>query len=351
MRPRGHGASHPLVPWPMLVDGTLGFDPAGVVAQATEAEAAGYDGIWSAETSHDPFLPLVLAAEHTGRLQVGTGIAVAFARNPMTLAVTANDLQTMAQGRFMLGLGSQIKPHIEKRYSMTWSHPAPRMRELILAVRAIWASWADGSRLAFRGEYYRHTLMTPMFDPGPNPYGNPPVFLAAVGPLMTEVAGEVADGLLAHAFTTERYLREVTVPALDRGLAGGGRPRSEFQVSYPGMVVTGVDEEAFVKSAAATRKQLAFYGSTPAYRPVLELHGWGDLQTDLNALSKRGAWDEMALLIDDEMLDTFAVVGALDTIVAKVRARYEGLVDRFNVYAPSGISTERWAEVLVGFKD
>jgi len=335
----------------MLVDGTLGFDPAGVVGQAAEAEAAGYDGIWSAETSHDPFLPLVLAAEHTERLQVGTGIAVAFARNPMTLAVTANDLQTMAKGRFLLGLGSQIKPHIEKRYSMSWSHPAPRMRELILAVRAIWASWADGSRLAFRGEYYRHTLMTPMFDPGPNPYGNPPVFLAAVGPRMTEVAGEVADGLLAHAFTTERYLREATLPALERGLAAGGRTRADLQISYPGMVVTGIDEEACLESAAVTRKQLAFYGSTPAYRPVLELHGWGDLQTELNTLSKRGAWDDMTLLIDDEMLDTFAVVGTLDTIAAEVRARYGGLVDRFNVYAPSGIDAERWAEILAGFKD
>ncbi|HEX7444286.1 MAG TPA: TIGR03617 family F420-dependent LLM class oxidoreductase, partial [Acidimicrobiales bacterium] len=178
----------------MRVDGTIGFDPADVVAQAIEAEGCGYDGIWSAETGHDPFLPLVLAAEHTERLQVGTGIAVAFARNPMTLAMTANDLQTQSGGRFMLGLGSQIKPHIEKRFSMPWSHPAPRMRELILAIRAIWAAWSDGSRLAFRGEYYRHTLMTPRFDPGPNPYGNPPVFLAAVGPLMTEVAGEVADG-------------------------------------------------------------------------------------------------------------------------------------------------------------
>jgi probable F420-dependent oxidoreductase len=335
----------------MLVDGTLGFDPAGVVGQAVDAEAAGYDAIWSAETSHDPFLPLVLAAEHTDRLQVGTGIAVAFARNPMTLAVTANDLQTMSTGRFLLGLGSQIKPHIEKRYSMAWSHPAPRMRELILAVRAIWASWADGSRLAFRGEYYRHTLMTPMFDPGPNPFGNPPVFLAAVGPLMTEVAGEVADGLLAHAFTTERYLRESTLPALERGLAVSGRTRADVQISYPGMVVTGVDEEAFVQSAAATRKQLAFYGSTPAYRPVLELHGWGDLQTELNTLSKRGAWDDMALLIDDEVLDTFAVVGALDTIAAKVRARYGGLVDRFNVYAPSGVGADRWAEILAGFKE
>ena len=334
----------------MLVDSTLGLDPAAVVTQATSAEACGYDGIWSAETSHDPFLPLVLAAEHTERLQVGTGIAVAFARNPMTLASAANDLQTMSEGRFMLGLGSQIKPHIEKRYSMPWSHPAPRMRELILAVRAIWASWADGSRLAFRGEFYRHTLMTPMFDPGPNPWGNPPVFLAAVGPLMTEVAGEVADGVLAHAFTTERYLREVTVPALERGLASAGRTREEVQISYPGMVVTGIDDEAFEASAAATRKQLAFYGSTPAYRPVLELHGWGDLQSDLNTLSKRGAWDEMAGLIDDDVLEAFAVVGPLDTVAERVTERFAGVVDRFNVYAPSGVGVDRWADILAGFR-
>ena len=334
----------------MLVDSTLGLDPAAVVTQATSAEAYGYDGIWSAETSHDPFLPLVLAAEHTERLQVGTGIAVAFARNPMTLASAANDLQTMSEGRFMLGLGSQIKPHIEKRYSMPWSHPAPRMRELILAVRAIWASWADGSRLAFRGEFYRHTLMTPMFDPGPNPWGNPPVFLAAVGPLMTEVAGEVADGVLAHAFTTERYLREVTVPALERGLASAGRTREEVQISYPGMVVTGIDDEAFEASAAATRKQLAFYGSTPAYRPVLELHGWGDLQSDLNTLSKRGAWDEMAGLIDDDVLEAFAVVGPLDTVAERVTERFAGVVDRFNVYAPSGVGVDRWADILAGFR-
>ncbi|HEY2565449.1 MAG TPA: TIGR03617 family F420-dependent LLM class oxidoreductase, partial [Acidimicrobiales bacterium] len=178
----------------MEVDGAVGFDPKGVVESARQAEDLGYDGVWAAETSHDPFLPLALAAEHTERIKLGTGIAVAFARNPMNLAMVANDLQAMSKGRFMLGLGSQIKPHIEKRFSMSWSHPAPRMRELILAMRAIWASWSDGSRLAFRGEFYRHTLMTPMFDPGPNPYGNPRVFLAAVGELMTEVAGEVADG-------------------------------------------------------------------------------------------------------------------------------------------------------------
>ena len=334
----------------MRVDGTIGFDPSGVVESAREAEDVGYDGIWSAETSHDPFLPLALAAEHTDRIELGTGIAVAFARNPMTLAMMANDLQTMSEGRFLLGLGSQIKPHIEKRFSMPWSHPAPRMRELILAIRAIWASWSDGSRLAFRGEFYRHTLMTPMFDPGPNPFGNPRIFLAAVGERMTEVAGEVADGMLAHGFTTQRYLREVTLPALDRGLAASGRTRTDVEISFPGMVVTGMDDAGFEAATKAVRTQLAFYGSTPAYRPVLELHGWGDLQTELNTLSKRGAWEQMAELIDDDVLNTFAVIGPLDDIAGKVLERFGGLVDRFNFYAPYPMAPERWAEVLAGFK-
>jgi probable F420-dependent oxidoreductase len=335
----------------MDVDGGIGFDPAGVVESARLAERVGYDGLWSAEVNHDPFLPLALAAEHTERIKLGTGIAVAFARNPMTLAMVANDLQTLSRGRFMLGLGSQIKPHIEKRFSMPWSHPAPRMRELILAIRAIWQSWSDGSRLAFRGEYYRHTLMTPMFDPGPNPYGAPRIFLAAVGQKMTKVAGEVADGMLAHGFSTERYLREVTLPALERGLEASGRVRTDVEISYPGMVVTGADEAGVVAATKAVKTQLAFYGSTPAYRPVLELHGWGDLQTDLNTLSKRGAWDEMAGLIDDEIVNTFAVVGPIGDLAGMVRERFEGVVDRFNFYAPYAMEPERWAEVLAGFKE
>jgi probable F420-dependent oxidoreductase len=334
----------------MDVDGGIGFDPSGVIESARLAEQVGYDGIWSAETSHDPFLPLMLAAEHTERIRLGTGIAVAFARSPMTVAMTANDIQTASEGRLMLGLGSQIKPHIEKRFSMPWSHPAPRMREFISAIRAIWSCWSDGSRLAFRGQFYRHTLMTPMFDPGPNPFGNPQIFLAAVGERMTEVAGEVADGVLAHGFTTERYLREVTVPALERGLAAGGKVRADVQISYPGMVVTGADEAGFAAAAKAVKTQLAFYGSTPAYRPVLELHGWGDLQTELNTLSKRGAWDQMADLIDDDILGTFAVVGELDGIAAEVLRRFDGLVDRFSFYAPYDMEPERWADVLAGFK-
>lgn len=334
----------------MRIDGAVGFEPQGVGALARRSEAQGYDGLWSAETSHDPFFPLVQAAEATERIELGTGIAVAFARNPMTLATMANDLQLLSEGRFLLGLGSQIKPHIEKRFSMPWSQPAARMRELILAIRAIWTAWSDGSRLAFRGEFYRHTLMTPMFDPGPNPYGTPKIFLAGVGPQMTEVAGEVADGFLAHGFTTPSYLREVTVPALERGAARAGRTRSDLQLSYPGMVVTGATDEEFAASRAAVAKQLAFYGSTPAYAPVLAHHGWGDLHGELNRLSKRGQWDEMGTLIDDETIDAFAVVAPLDELAERISARFDGLVDRFTLYAPRGLTDEQWGRVIDDFR-
>src|SRR4029077_2425820 len=291
----------------MKVDGGVGFELANAAALAKEAEDAGYDGVWSAETSHDPFFPLLLAAEHTDRVELGTGITVAFPRSPMHLANIGWDLQNFSKGRFLLGLGSQIQAHIEKRFSATWSKPASRMRELILAMRAIWASWQEGTKLDFRGDFYSHTLMTPFFNPGPNPYGTPKVFLAGVGERMTEVAGEVADGLLAHGFTTARYMREVTLPALERGLARAGRTRDGYEISYPAMMVTGTTEEEIQTATQAVKAQLAFYASTPAYRPVLDLHGWGDLFSDLNRLSKRGEWVQMADLIPDDMLDAFAV--------------------------------------------
>src|SRR5665213_1675702 len=221
----------------MLVDGALSFRSDDVGAEARELELAGYDGAWSAETGHDPLMIVAGAATTTTTLELGTGIVVAFARSPMITATMANDVQLFSHGRLLLGLGSQIKPHIEKRYSMPWSHPAPRMREYILAMRAIWACWHEGVALNFRGEYYRHTLMSPFFNPGPNPYGAPQVYLAAVGELMTEVAGEVADGLLVHPFSTERYIREVTLPALERGqgdlanVALGGEGMDEEAVS------------------------------------------------------------------------------------------------------------------------
>jgi probable F420-dependent oxidoreductase len=334
----------------MKIDGGIGFSPTGIAEAARQAEASGYDGVWTAETSHDPFLPIAIGAAATEKLEFGTGIAVAFARNPMNLAVLANDLQHLTQGRFMLGLGSQIKPHITKRFSMPWSHPAPRMREMILAIRAIWATWETGEKLDFRGEFYTHTLMTPFFVPEKNPYGNPKILLAAVGERMTEVAGEVGDGLLVHGFSTERYVREVTLPALERGAAKAGRSRADLTVSYPGFVVTGANEADMETKAQAVRQQIAFYGSTPAYRPVLELHGWGDLQTELNTLSKRGEWVKMGELIDDEVLDTFAVVAPIDQVASRVKARFGGLIDRFSFYTPYKMDPSEWKTLLAGFR-
>jgi len=332
------------------VDGGIGFDLSKAAEAAREAEAAGYDGVWSEETSHDPFLPLLLAAQATERLELGTGITVAFARNPMTVAVVANDIQLASRGRFLLGLGSQIKAHISKRFSMPWSHPAARMREFVLAVRAIWESWSTGDKLDFRGQFYTHTLMTPFFNPGPNPYGPPKVFLAAVGERMTEVAGEVSDGLLAHGFTTERYLREVTLPALERGMARGGRRREGFQISYPGFVVTGSSDEERAAAATGARRQIAFYGSTPAYRPVLELHGWGELQDELNRLSKQGEWEKMGEMIDDEVLGTFAVIAPPEEVAPRMRASVGNLVDRISFHAPVASDPQRWRRTLADLK-
>jgi probable F420-dependent oxidoreductase len=333
------------------VDGILmagGLQAVPTVAR--ELEELGYDGAFSAETAHDPFFPLLLAAEHTERLELITGIAVAFARNPMTLANIGYDLQSYSQGRFVLGLGSQIKAHIEKRFSMPWSHPAARMRELILAMRAIWACWNDDEKLDFRGEFYRHTLMTPFFNPGPNAYGAPRVFLAAVGERMTEVAGEVADGILLHGFTTERYVREVSLPALERGWARAGKQRTDFEVSGPMFVVTGTNEEELERARQGTKQQIAFYGSTPAYRGVLELHGWGDLQGELNRLSKQGDWVTMGDLVTDEILETFAVVAEPEDVPRQLLARYGDVVDRISFYAPYKSDPERWSKVLDGFR-
>jgi probable F420-dependent oxidoreductase len=302
-------------------------------SSAAQLELDGYDGLWTPELAHDPFLPLALAAVSTTTVDVGTAIAVALARNPMTLAVVADDLQRMSQGRFILGLGSQIRPHIERRYSMPWSQPVERMRELVLAVRAVWSAWSDGSALDVRGAFYTHTLMTPVFDPGPNPFGPPKIYLAVVGERMAEVAGEVADGVFVHSFTTERYLRERLLPAVHRGLAKAGRSASELEICLPGFVATGLDEQQLSAAVEATRGQIAFYASTPTYRPVLELHGWGDLQTELHALAGSGRadrWEVMGTRIDDDVLEAVALVGEPEQVGRSLPARFEGLIDRFS---------------------
>ena len=256
----------------MRVDTGINLDLHAIPDAVKAIEAQGYDGVRTAEMNHDPFFPLLLAAEHSEKLEIASSIAVAFARSPMNLANIGHDLNAYSKGRFTMGLGSQIKPHITKRFSMPWGGPAAQMRELILAMRAIWANWYDGEPLQFVGEHYQHTLMTPAFTPNDTEFGAPKVVLAAVGPKMTEVAGEVADGILIHAFTTEKYLREVTLPSVEAGLAKSGKSRDDFEVSYPGFIVTGNTEEEFNASKAATCKQIAFYGSTPAYAPVLGVH-------------------------------------------------------------------------------
>lgn len=323
---------------------------AAVAHTARELESRGYDGCWTGEIDHDPFLPLVLAAEHTSNMRLGTSIAVAFARSPMTVAHLGWDLQAYSRGRFILGLGTQIRPHIEKRFGMPWSHPARRMREYILALHAIWSCWRDGTRLRFEGEFYTHKIMTPMFTPEPSGEAFPKVFVAAVGGAMTEMCGEVADGLLAHAFTTRRYLDEVTLPALRRGLERSGRQRDALELSCPVLLVTGADEQEMSAAAVATRKQLAFYASTPAYRKVLELHGWADLQIDLHRLSMAGKWDEMGALIDDDVLDAFAVVAPIPELARALHNRCAGAVDRVLPAFPATVPRATVDAVLDEFR-
>jgi probable F420-dependent oxidoreductase len=315
---------------------------------AVAAQQAGYTGAWTSEIKHDPFLTLGLAAVATDTLELGTAIVVAFARNPMSLAVQANDLQLLSGGRLLLGLGSQIRPHITRRFSMPWSHPAPRMREYILALRAIWGCWNDGTKLNFRGDFYSHTLMTPFFNPGPNPQGAPRVLLAGVGEAMTAVAGEVADGFLCHGFTTERYLREVTVPALARGRSGGDL--AGYEVSGSPLVVTGRTEAEFEAACRGVREQIAFYGSTPAYRGVLELHGWAGLSNELHELSLQGRWQEMGTIIDDDVLHAFAVVAEPGQVAAELMRRYGDIMTRMTLYTPYAIDPAVTEQIAAGLR-
>ncbi len=329
----------------MKVDAAL-FDSLGAAAATERLEALGYDGAFTFEGPHDPFFPLVLASQRTERIELYTAVAIGFARNPMLLANIGWDLQALSKGRFLLGLGTQIRPHIEKRFSMPWSKPASRMREMVLAIKEIWRNWAEGGRLDFRGEFYRHTLMTPIFSPGPNPFGNPPIFLAGVGPRMTEVAGEVADGFFVHPFNTARSLRELTLPALARGRDMAGRAEKDVAVSCQLMVVTGESDEEIERSRQAARQQIAFYGSTPAYKVVLDVHGLGDLQPELNAATKQGKWAEMGELVSDELLEEIAICCPLDRVAQRVRERCGDGVDRVSLVAYTIRDPERWVPVV-----
>jgi probable F420-dependent oxidoreductase len=315
----------------MKLDARLRNDLTMAARDAAEAEEIGFDGAWSNENQGDAFLPLTLAAAATERIALGPSVAIAFSRTPMTVAYLAADLHRFSGGRFVLGLGSQIRPHIEKRFAMPWSEPAARMREFVQALRAIWRSWDEGEPLRFEGRFYRHTLMTPHFSPPPSTHGTPPVYLAAVGPLMTRVAGEVADGVLTHPFLTERYLREIMLPALEAGRAAAGATLAGFEIGLSSFVAL---DDADVE---AVRRQISFYGSTPAYRPVLELHGWGDLQQELNVLSKQGRWDDMVGVVDDDVLRAMCPVGTAAEVAAELQRRYGSLAQRVRFNRPGEV--------------
>ncbi|OBK63100.1 LLM class F420-dependent oxidoreductase [Mycobacterium colombiense] len=317
--------------------------------QASASASAGYDALWSAESAHDPFIPLPTVAAAAPDLQIGTAIAVAFARNPMSLAYTAHDIQLLSGGRFMLGLGSQVCSHITRRFDMPWSSPAARMHEFVAALHAIWKAWNEDAKLDFDGQFYRHTLMTPFFSPPPSEFGPPKVYLAAVGGRMTEVAGHVCDGLMPHPFTTLRYLRERTVPALQVGLHASRRSLADFSIAFQGLIATGHTEEEMAAAIRRVREQIAFYGSTPTYHPVLELHGWEELAHELTTLSKSDdpqRWTRMGDLIDDEVLAEFALVAEPDLLGKAIHDRFGGLVDRFNFYAPYQHDSAVWRPAI-----
>ncbi len=318
-----------------------------VPAVAARVEADAFDGLYTFEGPRDPFLPLMLAAEHTERVELMTAVAIALARNPMTVAQLAWDLDAASGGRAIVGLGSQIKAHIERRFSMPWSAPAARMGEFVRAVRAIFECWEHGTPLEFEGEYYRHTLMTPFFTPERPTTGAPRIFLAGVGPEMTRAAGTEADGFFAHPFSTPDYLRDRTIPALRSGARGAS---SGFEIAWPVMIATGADDAGRAAAELATRAQIAFYASTPAYRPVLDHHGYGDLQPECHRLSKLGAWEPMIELVGDDVFDLIAVRGTPAACGRELARRTVGLVDRVAVNAPYTAAPEVWAEVLKEFR-
>ncbi len=317
----------------MRLDVQLDGRPDTAAERARELAATGVGGLFTFEGPHDVFLPLAAAAPVVD-VDLLTNVAIAFPRSPMHLAHTAWDLQLLSRGHFQLGLGSQIRPHIENRYGATWSRPAARMRETVLAVRTILRSWQDGTRLEFRGEFTRHTLMPPLFVPGPNPYGVPPVLMGALGPLMTRAAAEVADGLLVMPFNSARHFRERTLPAVRDGLAAAGRDASELEIVPQVILATGRTEEELAAASRGVRGLLAFYGSTPAYRSVLEVEGWEDAQPELNRLSKEGDVAGMVALVDDAWLDTLAVRGTPEECAAEIRRRFGDVATRVCGYFP-----------------
>ncbi len=332
----------------MKVDAPLvGSELRSVPEAARRIEADGFDGVYTFEGPRDPFLPLMLAAEHTRRVELMTAVAIAFARSPMVVAHTGWDLQAASGGRAILGLGSQIRAHVERRFSMEWSHPAQRMRDFVGALRAIWSAWQDGVPLRFESAHYHHTLTTPFFTPGRIPAGPPRVFLAGVGPGMTTVAGETADGFFVHPFSTPEYLRARTLPRLRAGSRGAS---ADFEIAWPVMIATGATDEARAGAELATRAQIAFYASTPAYRPVLELHDRAELQPELRERTKSDDWTSLLELVDDELFDLVAIRGTPGECGVELAVRTRGLVSRVAPNAPYGAAPGIWAEVLKAFR-
>lgn len=322
---------------PLKIDTSLMFDPVKIGEMAAELEEAGFDGAYSFEGQSDPFVGLTVAAMKTEKMDLMTSIAVAFARNPMSMAYLANDLQQLSKGRFILGLGTQVKAHVERRFNMPWSKPAARMRDMVLAIKAIWQSWDSGERLNYEGEFYQHSLMPPTFTPPAHEFGRPPIYIAGVGPVMTRVAAEVGEGYFVHPFHTARSLAELSMPAIEEGLQRGGKSRDDFTISAQLVTAVGRNEEELQTAIFSARSQIAFYASTPAYLPVLEVHGWEGLHEQLKAMSKQGQWLEMAELITDDMLEQFALIGSPEQVAAQAVARCAATVDRISpvIYQPN----------------
>ncbi len=319
----------------MKVEAALPLGLTGVGEAAREAEELGYDGVLSFETGHDPFLPLALAATVTQRVDLGTAVAIAFPRSPLTVAQIAWDLQAFSRGRLLLGLGTQVKGHNERRYSTSWgSPPGPRLREYILVLRAIWDSWQNKSRPSFQGKHYTYTLMTPFFDPGPIQHPHIPVYISAVNPYMCRLAGELCDGVRLHGFCTPKYLKEVVIPSIEAGAKKAGRSLKDIDLTGGGFVITGETEADVERQKPAARHQIAFYASTRTYKAVLDLHGWGETCDRLHRLADEGRWPEMAREITDEMFDQFAVSGTYDQIAARIKERWGGIINRTGFFMP-----------------
>jgi probable F420-dependent oxidoreductase len=319
---------------------------------ARRVEAIGYGGLWTSETQHDPFLPLAVAATATSSIKLGTSIAVAFPRSPMVIAYTAWDIQKASAGRFILGLGSQVKAHNERRFSVKFESPGRKLCEVVLALRAIWECWQQGTPLRFRGEFYNFDLMTPFFAPGPIAHPRIPVFIAGVNRYMCRTAGEICDGLHVHPFHTPKYLREYVHPAVEEGLRASARSPKDFAYASSVFVVVGDTESEREENAEAVRQQIAFYASTRTYEPVLAAHGWQAISSKLHQKSLEGDWKGMARLITDEMLDTIAVSGTYENIGRKLLERYTGLLDRISLYQPyqTSVDESRRAALVRQFK-